>query len=224
MTTINIYGRLAKKFGSQIKLHLGKINDFINAVDSIKNGFRKELINLYNNGYGYIHSVDKKIINLVPSICGSGGNVWLAIALIVVAIIIVVLTAGTAAAGVGMLFGYAGAGATAGAIALASLTGALFLTGVSMLISMALTPSPEAPKQQEGETGGSTSTIDAQTRSFIFNNNENIATQGALIALGYGRLRVASKIINVSVKNYSTNQNYKNEFSQNQSLQTDIYD
>jgi predicted phage tail protein len=246
MTVINLYGKLAKKFGNKIKLHLGRLNDFIHAVDAIKNGFREELIKLHNEGFDYFYDFSKKNeINVFPILCGSGkGGLFIIIAIILIVLIVVAaaamaafLTAAGATSGVGataavstfgVLSGAAafgagvgiGASLAVGAIALAfNAAVGLLVAGIQM--STAKTPEMQ---QQHGSSGGATSSVAQSTKSYIFNNIGNQATQGSPIPIGYGRFRVGSKLIGISIKNYSTNQTYINEFGDNSIQVPNIYD
>jgi predicted phage tail protein len=265
MTTINIYGKLSKKFGSQIKLHLGRINDFINAIDSVKNGFRQELINLHKNGLDYFYDFKKNEINIFPVFCGSGrgiGTIILAVVLIAIIVVAAVMTAGAilaaapgaAGAGAGATAGAAAAGAAGAAATGTGITAASILTGagigaafgvstglglasvaialsfnaaVSLLfagIQMSLAKDPKQQDPQHIAVGGNTANISDQTKSYIFNNYGNQATQGSAIPIGYGRFKLGSKILAVSVRNYSTNQTAKNEFEINSLTLPNIYD
>jgi predicted phage tail protein len=212
MTTINLHGHIAKKFGKKIKLHLGRVNDFINAIDSIKTNFRKTLKILSENGQNYDYCIDKEKneINLIPSISGAG-KIWIAIVMIVVAVVIAVLTAGTGLAALGLLFGYAGAGATAGAAFGAFLIGTLFMTGVSLLITTLMEPTLETPKQAHIAMGGGTSSTADSTRSFIFDSTSNDSVQGVPVQIGYGRFKVGSQVLAVSLKNYLTSEVFNEE-------------
>jgi predicted phage tail protein len=66
----------------------------------------------------------------------------------------------------------------------------LLIAGIVYL----MTPIPEI---EPSETGG---VLDANARSFFFENDQNIAAQGIAVPLGYGRLRVGSKIISAHTK------------------------
>lgn len=242
MTTINLYGKLAKKFGSKIKIHLGRLNDFVSAIDSIKNGFREELIKMHNEGLDYFYDYGKNEINVLPIFCGSGKAWFLIIAIILIVLIVVAaafMAAALAASGATLAGGGAvttmsvlsgaalggvgvglGASFAVGAIALG------FSAAVGMLVSgiqMVMQKTPEM-QQQHGASGGTVNSISDTTKSYVFNTLGNGATQGGAVPIGYGRCRVGSKIIGVSVKNYSTNQNYSNEFQSSSIQIPNIYD
>ena len=74
MTTVKIYGLLSKEFGTTIKIHLGKINDVLIAIDAVKNGFRKKVNELSKSNFNYSLEIDKKnkTIHILPIIGGSG--------------------------------------------------------------------------------------------------------------------------------------------------------
>ena len=59
MTTVKIYGLLSKEFGTTIKIHLGKINDVLIAIDAVKNGFRKKVNELSRSNFNLFISFKK---------------------------------------------------------------------------------------------------------------------------------------------------------------------
>ena len=83
-----------------------------------------------------------------------------------------------------------GTGAGAGAAIFKAVAMAL----VSAAISYALTP-----KQ---DTAALEVTAGANRQSFIFSNIVNLASQGAPMPLGYGRLKVGSQVIQASIKSF----------------------
>jgi len=247
MTTINLYGKLAKKFGSKIKIHLGRLNDFVSAVDSVKNGFREELIKMHNEGLDYFYDYGKNEINVLPIFCGSGKALFLIIAIILIIMIVAAaafmaaalassgatLAGGGAVTTMSVLSGAAASATLAGGAAIgfgsSFLVGAImfsFSAAVGMLVSgiqMMMQKTPDM-QQQHAAAGGTVSSISDTTKSYVFNSLGNGATQGGAVPIGYGRYKIGSKIIGISVKNYSTNQNYTNEF-QNSPIQIpNIYD
>ena len=66
-------------------------------------------------------------------------------------------------------------------------------------ISYALSPTPDGPDRVEATARGS-------AQSQVFSNPENLATQGGALPLGYGRLRVGSKVIQACIKSYPQHQ------------------
>jgi predicted phage tail protein len=87
----------------------------------------------------------------------------------------------------------------AGNALVAGIVGSLALTAVSIGLQMLLAPKPDAPAPISASTK-------ALAESFAFSNKVNVANQGVAVPLGYGRLKVASQVIQFSVKSYPQNQ------------------
>jgi predicted phage tail protein len=188
MTEVKIHGYLSKLFGSSFKFHLGKINDVVKAIDAIKPNFRKKLIELQSNGYIYSLEVHGNLINIVPVINGSGKS-WakvLSIILIVVGVVLLFIP------------GFQMMGIQ------------LIMSGVQLGIAAFFPPKIKFP-DTSGSTGGATFSDQAAGKSYIFSNASNLASQGSLINIGYGEFLVGSRVINLSVKNYTTNQTFAQE-------------
>jgi predicted phage tail protein len=185
MTTVKIYGFLAKEFGSTIKVHLGKINDALNAIDAIKNGFRKKINELNKNKFNYSFYFDskKKTLHMLPIIGGSGKAwKWIVTAILVVAAIVCFVLGQP---GLGMMF-----------------LNAAFTMGQAAYMAMKKPPSPAETSES---IGGATYTSEASGKSYIFNNKQNTSSQGSIVDLGYGKFKTSSKIIAISVKTYPSN-------------------
>jgi predicted phage tail protein len=197
MTEVRIHGYLSKFFDSNIKLHLGRLNDVFRAISAIKTGFREKVIELQNKGYYYTTSIIGNVINIIPCVSGFGK------ALRIIFIVILVIVAIVAA-----IFG-------AWDIAFYAITTA---------ISLAMYKDPKFPSfnQTRVNTGGAVVPAGNKNKSYIFSNNKNLASQGSLIPVGYGKMKIASKIINISVKNYPTSQSFISEssFSNNDQIQS----
>lgn len=184
MTTVKIYGLLSKEFGTTIKIHLGKINDVLIAIDAVKNGFRKKVNELSKSNFNYSLEIDKKnkTIYIVPIIGGSG-KVWKW----VVTVVLVV------AAVVAFYFGM-------------PQLGMLFLqSAFSMAKYAAMKPPPPPPKMPDQSIGGAAYSSEVAGKSYIFDNLQNISSQGTIVNFGYGRFKTASKILAISVKTYPSN-------------------
>lgn len=188
MTEVKIHGYLSKIFGSSFKFHLGKINDVVKAIDSIKPDFRKKLIELQSNGYNYSLNVEGNLINIIPIVGGSGRSFAkvLAIILIVVGIVLMFIP------------GFQMLGMQ------------LMLSGTQLAIAAFFPPKIKYPNTS-GSTGGATLASVAAGKSYVFSSVNNLASQGSLINIGYGKLLVGSKIVNVSIKNYTTSQTFVQE-------------
>jgi predicted phage tail protein len=188
MTEVRIHGYLSKFFDSKIKLHLGRLNDVFRALSAIKAGFREKVMELQNKGYYYTTSIVDNVINIIPCITGFGKvlRIILAVVLIIVAIIIIIVTGGM---------------------------GFWAMTLLSTAVSLLMYKDPKLPSfnQTRVNTGGAVLEGGSKGQSYIFSNNQNVASQGNLVPIGYGSFLLNSKIINVSVKNYPTSQSFMSE-------------
>ena len=184
MTTVKIYGFLAKEFGNTIKVHLGKMNDALNAIDAIKSGFRKKINELSKNKFNYCVQFDSrnKILHILPVISGNS-KVWKWVVTVVLVI----------AAIVSFYFG-------------APQLGMMFLNAAfTMAQYAAMKPPPAPPKSPDQSVGAGAYASEAAGKSYIFDNLQNISSQGSIVNFGYGRYKTASKILAISVKTYPTN-------------------
>ena len=185
MKLIILYGVLAKKFGKEIRIFLNKKNEILNAIDSIKAGFKKEINSLLKEGFNYsIVEKDNKI-HIVPCITGTGPLLI-----------------------VGLLFF---AGFTAFALGATSLAITFLMYGMQYLMYASM-KNIKFP-QMYGAVGGFATNADARSSSYIFRNEINMATQGAIIPIGYGRMRSTSSILNFSRRSYPTNISESEEFN-----------
>lgn len=184
MTEVRIHGYLSKFFDLKIKIHLGRLNDVFRAICAIKSGFREKIIELQNKGYLYTFTINKNIIDIIPLIAG-GGKVFrmiVAVVLVVVAVVAIVFQQYQIA-----------------------------FMALSFAYSIYATKFPQFGGSQRAYTGGATLNSGRQNQSYIFSNALNIATQGNLVPIGYGKHLIASKIINVSKRNYATSQLFISE-------------
>jgi predicted phage tail protein len=204
VTTVKIYGFLAKEFGNTIKVHLGKISDALNAIDAIKNGFRKKINELNKNKFNYSVYFDSKnkILHILPMI-GGNSKVWKW----VVTVILVI------AAAVAAYFGQPG------------LSMMFLQLAFGMAKYAAMKPPPPPPKQPDQSIGGATYSTEAAGKNYIFDNLQNISSQGSIVNFGYGRYKTASKILAISVKTYPSNISFveESEFLTN-AEKVNIYD
>ncbi len=204
MTTVKFHGFLKKKYGDSVKLNLGRITDLVSAIDSIKKDFRKTLNELSQNGkhYSVIASEMGKVLEVVPTVIGFGK--W---AILIAAVILMVVGIGWAIMAGFTLAMLAGVGTAA---TLASMTaGFLIMTGISLAVTALTMPKPNAPPKQGRATGGATQTSSARAKSYLFDTSQNRAFQGGIIPIGYGKYKIASKIINISIKNYEQSINFE---------------
>lgn len=196
MTEVRIHGYLSKFFDSKIKLHLGRLNDVFRAISAIKTGFREKVMELQNKGYYYTTSTVGNVINIIPCISGFGKvlRIVLAVILIIVAIVLIVFQQYQ-----------------------------LAFFALSTAVSLLTFKDPRLPSfnQTRVNTGGAVLDGGSKSQSYIFSNNQNVATQGNLVPIGYGNFLLNSKIINVSIKNYPVSQSFTSEveaFSSNSFL------
>jgi predicted phage tail protein len=213
MTTIKFHGFLKKKYGDSVKLNLGGIKNLINALESVKKDFRKTLIELNKNGqnYDFIFSKEKKEIEIVPSIIGSGK-----MGIIIAGVLLMVIGIGWALiAGFTLAMLIGGAGATWGSM----IAGTLISTGISTIISGITAPSMPKMQQQRQSSGGGQISASSIMKSYFFNSNSGSMSQGSLIPIGYGRMKTGYKTIYLSTKNYSTDSVFGNEITQSQNAE-----
>ena len=188
MTEVKIHGYLSKIFGSSFKFHLGKINDVVKAIDSIKPNFRKKLIELQSDGYIYSLETKGNLINIIPIISGSGKTFAKILSIIMIVVGIVLL----------FIPGFQFLGVQ------------LIMSGLQLGVAAFFPPKIRFP-DTSGSVGGATFANVAAGKSYVFSNVNNLASQGSLINIGYGKLLVGSRIVNISIKNYTTNQTFVQE-------------
>jgi len=182
MTNIRLHGILAKEYGQNFYLNVGRPKNVLHSIDANRDGFIRRLIQLQKEGVVYEIIINKTrltdkeglatqnnpaTIDLIPAIAGSG----------------------PIAAGVAALLGGGGAALLIGKVAAAVFWAAL---------AFALAPTPEV-EQQSAEAQGSKA-------SQVFSNLSNVASQGAPLPLGYGRLRVGSQVVQSTIKSYPQHQ------------------
>lgn len=206
MTNINLHGILGVLYGKEFKIHVRSGFFALKALNSIKNGFLKKLNDLHKEGLAYsiiidgqwicdknnLHSFKKiKQIDVVPAICGAGSINWGVVGLTFLMVAAAVFTGG------------------------ASLMGALAMGALAagaMALQMAMAPKPESAKTNQQYVGGQSSSSSAQNKSYGFSNMDNVAAQNVPVPLGYGRMRIGTKIIQTSVKTFPTDISVYDQF------------
>lgn len=198
MTEIFIHGKLGRKFGRKFKFSVCRPKDAILAIETIHEGFSKEMIEMAKNGQQYSMIIDensvvsaedfcgkKKIsrIDIIPTIYGSGAVVALVVGVIAYA----------ASFFVGEF--------------LAAILVAVAFTAISYGIQSLLAKPPKA-----NDISASTATVGATSKSFLFTNKENIKQQGNPVPIGYGRLRIGSAVIQETIKSYPNSISTFDEF------------
>lgn len=227
MTVVKFHGLLAKKFGSQVKLHLGNLNFLYAAIDSVKNGFVDFLKKCEKNSqfYSISKNTNENVIHICPAIVGFGPiaiPIYIIIALIVVGGAMAIIGAVTKNAALLRIGGYilqiAGLALSVSGSRwwglLVSVIGSL-ATGYGDYISaMQKLEKMKAPQSQL-YGGGGASSIDSNGRSYVFARTSNLATQGTAITIGYGKTKIGSKLISVAVKTTSSSVVFDGEVWEN---------
>ena len=207
MTNIILHGILAREFGENFRMQIHKAANVIKAIDVNRKNFNKRIFELSREGLNYTMIVDgKKItelqelniqkepqeIHLVPLIIGAGG--------------FAIATAIFGAAAVA-------AGGIAGFTALA--INFVIMTAISIGLQMLLAPKPDGGPEISATTK-------ALRESFTFSNKANTAAQGVPVPVGYGRLKVGSQLIQMSIKSYSQSSESIIAMSQNPYVPTTV--
>lgn len=184
-TKIKLHGRLAKIFGNSFEFfNIKKPIDAVNAINTIHKNFKETIIADCKEGQNYELLVNKKSVDAL--------SLQHKQKIEEIEIVPCIIGHGPVAAmAVGVASVSFGAGLT-GAFASAffiSLGVGLIMAGVVYL----MTPIPEnEPREIEATV---------KTESFLFQSQNNVASQGSPVRLGYGRLRVGSQVIASSVRN-----------------------
>lgn len=201
MKEIILHGILAKEFGHSFKMQISKPKHCLKALNANLDNFINRINDLASQGFHYTIIVDnKKIqdikeleiqnnfkrIDLVPLIVGSGA--------VVGGIILTGLASlgGAGAAGAMTAFLATGLGSF-----VATMVGGLVLTAVTMGLQMLL-------QSDSDDVEASKSTTSAIKESYDFSNKANVANQGSVIPIGYGRLKVGSQVIQYTVKAFQS--------------------
>lgn len=207
MITINLHGVLAYEVGKKFKIYANNAFFALKSLDCISRGFLNKLKNLQKNGLSYSIIVDNewiydkdnflclkgiKQIDIVPNICG--GFDFLGALFTGLMVGLAVFTGGAS-------------------IGLALAMGAL-ATGLSILSQVLNKQKATEQKSNTQFTGGQTSASAAQSKSYAFTNTDNLASQNTPVPIGYGRMRIGTKIIQTSIKSYPTNESVYTQFSQ----------
>lgn len=219
MTVIKFHGLLAKKFGSEIKLHLGNLKFLNSAIDSVRPGFINFLKEKEKNFQFYQVSKksDQKIIEIFPSTLGSGF-----IASFFVGFIAFLLTSKWMVV-FGLVY-FTGLyknptfwkviGYTLQVIGtilmftpfaplgfLLSIMGGIAVGYGNYLEAMQkIEKMKNNYRSQDASFGGDANIIAANGKSYIFNRTINLATQGSAVQIVYGKLKIGSKLIAINLK------------------------
>jgi len=206
MTTVFIHGYLGQKYGKQHKFSLAKPRDVFRALDCQYEGFSKELVELGKEGSQYSLVIDDRELSNEVELSSSK-------AMKVIHIVPVIFGAGVGA----LIAGVIALGAAAAVGGTATLIGSLLLavafSAISFGLQSLLTKPPQANAISQSGAQASTAATSATSKSFLFSNRENVASQGNPIPICYGRMRVGSAIIQENVKSYPNSVSTFDEFS-----------
>ncbi len=209
MTKVILHGILRFLYGKEFQLNVKSGFFAIKALDCMHNGFIKKIRDLHKNNLAYsiiidgewvcdkenMHSLKKiKQIDIVPSIGGSGSSDFLSI------LLVVGLTAASA---------FTGGASMGGALALGLLTGGL------TLLQMLMSPKQATTAANQQYVGGQSSSSMSQEKSSAFSNRDNLSVQNVPVPLGYGRIRIGTKIIQTSVRSFPSNISAYNQLNLN---------
>ncbi len=201
MKAVHLHGSLKKFSSDPINLDVSSIRHVISACTSIFGvEFRKAIYKgeweiTSNNNSIDENMLDMNIngdeIHIRPSLQGAGNG--RAIGKIIIGVALIAITAGTAAPAVGGAAAGGAAGA-AGAAAAGGLTAAGFATtlGYSLVLgglSSLLSPTPDGTDFNSAR----------DQPSFLFNNGDNVMSQGGPVPLCYGEFMCISTVISSGI-------------------------
>ena len=187
MTTIRLHGILGKEYSDVFSLKIGNPSSVLSAIDCNRKGFLKRVVELQKQGFIYDVIVNKTRI-------ADGYQMDTMRNPETIDLVPVIVGSGPIGA---FLFG--------GTSILGSLAGSLALAG----ISYALSPKPDRQDQRVSATA------EASRSSFVFGNVINTASQVTPVPIGYGRLKIGSKVIQATVKSFPQNQQTQNVLTAN---------
>lgn len=200
MTKVVLHGILAFLYGKEFTINVKNGFFALKALDCINHGFIKKIKDLHKKNLGYsmiidgewicdkqnMHSLKKiKQIDIVPAI--GGGGFWDSFLQILTVAAVVVGAA------------FTGGATIYGALALGALSVGL------MLLQGSGSKQADAQKANQQYVGGQSSSSSSQSKSAAFSNKDNITAQNVPVPLGYGRIRIGTKIIQTSVKTFPSN-------------------
>lgn len=177
MTQIMLHGILAREFGDTFSMRVENPKDILHAIDANRRDFIARIIELQKEGFLYEIIINKQRVHSATEMENHREPETIDL--------VPAITGSGLVAAASAIIGFLGSGTFLAAIAKAVLFAA---------ISYALTPKPEV--EQLEITAG------ASTQSLIFTNTVNVATQGAPVPVGYGRLKVGSQVIQASIKSF----------------------
>lgn len=205
LKTMTLKGGLAKKFGKVHRFHVSDLNEFLRAMCSQVQGFKKYVSNAHLNGVKFAFYNGKNNISIeefdmsaaateytmVPVIEGAKRAGTLQIVIGAVALVAAFFTAGTTMAAWG-----AAVSATAAGTATASMAAATILSGVGL--SMMLGGVVQMLTPQPGFNVGSSSSTDNKA-NYAFGAPVNTVAMGYPVPLLYGQREIGGAIISAGI-------------------------
>tara|TARA_R110001583_G_scaffold66704_3_gene191395 strand:+ start:680 stop:1318 length:639 start_codon:yes stop_codon:yes gene_type:complete len=188
MTTIRLHGILAQEYSDVFFMKIGKSSSVFSAIDCNHKGFTKRVVELQREGFFYDVIVNRTKTTNPQEIDGVKNPETIDLVPVIVG-----------SGGLGFLSWLMGG------TFWANVTASLALAG----ISAALTPKPDTQNQ------GVEATAQASKGSFVFGGAVNTASQGTHVPIGYGRLKVGSKVIQATIKSFPQNQQTQNVLTSN---------
>lgn len=191
MTNVFIHGILGGIFGRQMRLSGGSATSILKGIEANRTGFIQKIIELSKEGTQYAVLVDGEEVDSTERFIEKRKIKSLHVLPIII---------GSGDGGLGTVIAQI-------------IVNVALSVGVSFL--MAALNKTAAPPSLMISVGGQSEAVDGRGRSYIFSNNQNTESQGSPIPIGYGRARVSSKIIQATIKDYSTNEYANNQFKLN---------
>ena len=187
MTTIRLHGILGQEYKNVFSMKIGNPSSVLSAIDCNRSGFIKRVIELQKQGFAYDIIVNKTRATKPENIDSIKNPETIDLVPVIVG-----------SGPFGSIFSFMFGGSLMG-----SIVGSLAFSA----ISYALSPKPEVQ--------GVEATAQASTSSFVFGSPLNTASQGVPVPIGYGRLKVGSKVIQASIKSFPQNQQTQNVLTAN---------
>jgi predicted phage tail protein len=186
MTTIRLHGILAQEYSDVFFMKIGKSGSVFSAIDCNHKGFTKRVVELQREGFFYDVIVNKTKTTNPQEIDGVKNPETIDLVPVIVG------------SGPALLW-------ITGGTFWANVAASIALAG----ISYALSPKPDTQNQ------GVEATAQASKGSFVFGGAVNTASQGTHVPIGYGRLKVGSKVVQATIKSFPQNQQTQNVLTSN---------
>lgn len=195
MVVINLYGILAEVAQRSFTVHVHSFDEAMRALMANFPKLRKTIhdmrISMLVNGEAMtfedcLRPYTSETIDIMPIVGGAGPAVMIVVGAI-------------AAYGAGAIAAYVGTALVLSAAVTAALATAIMQFGIALImggISQALF---KPPKQDLSSAGMQRQD---ETPSYIFNGAINVSTQGGIVPVGFGRMRVGSQVISANVQTW----------------------